>query len=248
MATLKEVLLQSLEEIGKVVSYKEIYEFIKTNNLHDFGKGKTPASTVSAELGNFIRQGDSRVKRIQGKGGNFYYYLTKQEDSLPVQNFSQSIVSLPELIEPEPKYKKVVKDYDERSLHMLLSSYLKSQSTYSKTIFHEVSTYGKDTNQIWTHPDMVGIQFMSLQHKVSQSFIKTVNRVDTFRMYSYELKKEIATDNELKKAYFQAVSNSSWANYGYLVAFSISSNLLEEIKRLNQAFGIGVIELDSNPY
>ena len=89
---------------------------------------------------------------------------------------------------------------------------------------------------------------MNLQHKVSQNFIKTVNRVDTFRMYSYEIKKEITTDNELKKAYFQAVSNSSWANYGYLVAFSISSNLLEEIKRLNQAFGIGVIELDSNPY
>ena len=64
----------------------------------------------------------------------------------------------------------------------------------------------------------------------------------------YELKKEINTDYELKEAYFQVVSNSSWANYGYLVAFEISDNLLDEIESLNQSFGIGVIELNANPY
>ena len=67
-------------------------------------------------------------------------------------------------------------------------------------------------------------------------------------MSSYELKKEINSDSELKKAYFQAVSNSSWANYGYLVAFEFSDNLYEEMERLNQSFGIGIIELNANPY
>lgn len=148
MATLKEVMLQSLEGVNKIANYKEVYEFIVANNLYNFGKTKSPPSTVSAELGNFIRQGDTRVKRIQGKGGNYYYYLTKQEDSLPIQSFSQSVASLPELTGLEPKQKELIKDYDERSLHKLLSSYLKSQNTYSKTIFHEVSTYGKDNNQI----------------------------------------------------------------------------------------------------
>jgi hypothetical protein len=33
-----------------------------------------------------------------------------------------------------------------------------------------------------------------------------------------------------------------------LVAFEFSNNLLEEIERLNQSFGIGVIELNANPY
>jgi hypothetical protein len=65
---------------------------------------------------------------------------------------------------------------------------------------------------------------------------------------SYELKREINSDSELKKAFFQAVSNSSWANYGYLVAFEISDSLNEEMERLNQSFGIGIIELKSNPY
>jgi len=44
------------------------------------------------------------------------------------------------------------------------------------------------------------------------------------------------------------VSNSSWANYGYLVAFEINSSLSEEMERLNQSFGIGIIELKANPY
>jgi hypothetical protein len=132
-------------------------------------------------------------------------------------------------------------------LHKLLSSYLKNTDTYSKTIFHEQSN-GKDSNQIWTHPDMVGIKFLNLQTKASQNFLKSINRVDTFKMSSYELKKEINSDSELKKAFFQAVSNSSWANYGYLVAFEFSDSLNEEMARLNQSFGIGIIELNANPY
>jgi len=128
-----------------------------------------------------------------------------------------------------------------------LSSYLKNTDTFSKTIFHEQSN-GKDSNQIWTHPDMVGIKFLNLQTKASQNFLKSINRVDTFKMSSYELKKEVNSDSELKKAFFQAVSNSSWANYGYLVAFEFSDSLNEEMGRLNQSFGIGVMKLNANPY
>ncbi len=58
----------------------------------------------------------------------------------------------------------------------------------------------------------------------------------------------INSDAELKKAFFQAVSNSSWANYGYLVAFEFSDSLSDEMERLSQSFGIGIIELNANPY
>lgn len=33
---------------------------------------------------------------------------------------------------------------------------------------------------------------------------------------------------------FQALSNSSWANYGYLVAFEINEEVMEEMERLNR--------------
>ena len=83
-------------------------------------------------------------------------------------------------------------------------------------------------------------------HKTS--FEKRKKKKEKNSTENVEIKREIKSDYELKKCFFQAVSNSSWANYGYLVAFEISSNLRDEMERLNQSFGIGIIELQSNPY
>ncbi len=217
----------------------EVHDHIIKNNYYDFKDAKTPAATISALLGDFIRLGDSRVKRIKGKGGTFSYYLTKFEKDIDVEG-----VVIPTI---ETKTKRKDKVYKERDLHLLLSSYLKHQDLYSKTIFHEKST-GNDNHQKWIHPDMVGIDFLNLQSKSTQSLLKVINKADTFKINSYEIKKEINTDYELKKTFFQAVSNSSWANYGYLVAFEISDSLHEEMERLSQSFGIGIIELKANPF
>lgn len=40
-----------------------------------------------------------------------------------------------------------------------------------------------------------------------------------------------------------SLSNSSWANYGYLVALEINPDRMEELERLSTMFGIGVIQL-----
>jgi uncharacterized protein len=242
--TLKEAVLKSLEELNDITNYLEVHNNIVDKKYYDFGTAKTPASTISAILGDFIRNGDSRVKRIKQDGGTYVYYLTRNEPNINIEILAGSIESQKEQIKTIDK----IKSYDERDLHKLLSSYLKNTGIYSKTIFHEQSKYGNDSNQIWTHPDMVGIKFLNLQTKASQNFLKAINRIDTFKINSYELKKEINNDSELKKAYFQAVSNSSWANFGYLVAFEISDSLIEEMERLNQSFGIGIILMNSNPY
>ncbi|MCX2574979.1 hypothetical protein [Pedobacter sandarakinus] len=241
--TIKEAILRSLDEINNLTNYLEIHHHIIKNNYYDFGPAKTPDSTISALLGDFIRNGDTRVKRIKQDGGSYSYYLTKNEQNIGVDILSGDN----EILAIKPLKVSKSKIYEERDLHKLLSSYLKNTDTYSKTIFHEQSN-GKDSNQIWTHPDMVGIKFLHLQTKASQNFLKSINRVDTFKLSSYELKREINSDSELKKAFFQAVSNSSWANYGYLVAFEFSDSLNEEMARLNQSFGIGIIELNANPY
>ena len=241
--TIKEAILKSLDEINDLTTYMDIYNHIVKNNYYEFGTAKTPASTISALLGDFIRNGDTRVKRIKQEGGTYSYYLTKNEQNISIEVLSGATETHTTKVTKIDK----TKTFDERDLHKLLSSYLKNTGTYSKTIFHEQSN-GKDNNQIWTHPDMVGIKFLNLQTQASQNFLKSINRADTFKMSSYELKKEINSDSELKKAFFQAVSNSSWANYGYLVAFEFSDSLNEEMGRLNQSFGIGIIELNANPY
>ncbi|GHT01656.1 HrgA protein [Bacteroidia bacterium] len=240
--TIKEAILKSLEDIDALTNYNDVTNYILEKKYYDFKDAKTPNSTVSALLGDFVRLGDARVKRIK-KAGAYFYYLTKNE-----QNIEVDIVT--DLTEnPTKKETKAEKSntYEERDLHKLLSTYLKNIGIYSKTIFHEQSNR-KDDNQTWTHPDMVGIRFLKLKNQTSQNFLKAINQVDTFKLFSYELKKEINNDSELKKAFFQAVSNSSWASYGYLVAFEISDTLTDEIERLNQSFGIGVIELNANPY
>ncbi|MEM8521206.1 hypothetical protein [Flavobacterium sp. PL12] len=241
--TLKEAVLKSLEDINDITNYLAVLNHINEKNYYAFGAAKTPGSTISAVLGDFIRNGDTRVKRIKQNGATYSYYLTKNEYNIGIEVLSGDTV-IPSIKSSKSNRKKT---YEERDLHKLLSSYLKNTDTYSKTIFHEQSN-GKDNNQIWTHPDMIGIKFLNLQTKASQNFLKSINRVDTFKLTSYELKREINSDSELKKAFFQAVSNSSWANYGYLVAFEFSDSLNEEMARLNQSFGIGIIELNANPY
>ncbi len=54
----------------------------------------------------------------------------------------------------------------------------------------------------------------------------------------------------LRECFFQAVSNSSWAHEGYLVALHISEEpeLMDELRRLSNAFGIGVIRLDAEHF
>ena len=95
---------------------------------------------------------------------------------------------------------------------------------------------------------MVGIRLFKLKSSAGQNLAKAVNKTDTFELSSYEIKKAITTDSELKQAFFQAVSNSSWANHGYLAAFDFNDSLMDEMERLNQSFGIGIIKLHGNPF
>jgi len=67
--TIKEAILKSLDDINDLTTYMDVYNHIVKNNYYDFGTAKTPASTISALLGDFIRNGDTRVKRIKQEGG-----------------------------------------------------------------------------------------------------------------------------------------------------------------------------------
>jgi hypothetical protein len=240
--TLKEAILQSLEDLNNPNDYIKIYKHIVEKNYYNFINAKTPQASVGRILGDFIRNGDQRVKRIK-KGNYYYYYLSKFEDSIKFNESNNDI-------EHEETEKNNGKNYIERDLHKLLSTYLSadSEKIYTKTIFHESSKYKKDNNQKWTHPDIVGVKFLNFKSEASKNLLKAINTINIFNIYSYELKKDITNDYDLKTAYFQAVSNSSWANYGYLVALDFSDNLYDEMERLNQSFGIGILKLSPNAF
>ena len=135
--------------------------------------------------------------------------------------------------------------YKERNLHRLLANYLADKNILSKTIFHESSSR-TDQAQKWVHPDMVGVEYNEFQEQATRSLLKAAETKEYIYLYSYELKRAIENDHQLKEYFFQALSNSSWANYGYLVAFEINEDVMEEMARLNRSFGIGIIKL--SPY
>lgn len=139
-------------------------------------------------------------------------------------------------------------DYKERDLHPLLAKFVFSDEhfkSYVKTIYHEKSTRRQKGMNKWLHPDIVGVHFpFDDFNDRTLSIIKAFNE-SAVKLYSFEMKKEINFNN-LRESFFQAVSNSSWANEGYLAAvkYSDESEFTDEMQRLNNSFGIGFIKLN----
>ncbi len=142
--TIKEAILKSLEDLKKPVNNSAIYKHIIDKKYYFFKKGRTPEATISAQLSNFIKDDDSRVKRVRNtnkNGRGYQYYLSKYEDII---NFDEKTVES-RLKKKELKSKH---SYNERDLHKLLSSYLKNRNIYSKTILHEKSKNSKDNPEV----------------------------------------------------------------------------------------------------
>ena len=137
------------------------------------------------------------------------------------------------------------KHYEERDLHKLLCTYLRDSDIFAKTIFHEKSNT-KDREQKWVHPDIIGVQYSGLNTEEARSLLQAVDAQKSVRLFSFEMKREIHSDYDLKEYFFQALSNSNWANKGYLVAYDINEQLYTEMERLNAAFGIGIILLQAH--
>lgn len=137
------------------------------------------------------------------------------------------------------------KKYLERDLHPLFCTYLRDQEIFAKTIYHEKSSTS-DKAQKWVHPDIIGVKESGLFTDASKTLQRKIDAHKSIQLISFEMKREINTDYDLKEYFFQALSNSSWANKGYLVAFDINEDLRPEIERLNAAFGIGIIQLQAH--
>jgi hypothetical protein len=245
---LKEAVLKSLAELEKMSTSEEVYNHVVSKEYFDFKGALTPLNTIASVLGNFNRTGDKRVSRVK-KGRNYLYFLSGSQDVKAISdNNSTGLEADDEENTTKAKKEREKNQKIEESLHKLLSTYLNLSDTHSLTISHNESKGRRTDGQKWTHPDMLGIKLSKFE-SATQKLLNKIKPEDSFKLISYEVKISIENDSDLKKAFFQAVSNSSWANYGYLVAVKYNSEqLYDEMQRLNQAFGIGIIELKVNPF
>ena len=138
-------------------------------------------------------------------------------------------------------------------MHPYLVKFAKERfGVYCKTINALKVQKKKDKIGKWTNPDIVGINPTILDlNPLFQSEIEKLGLFSTkvMQFYSFELKLKIDKSN-ITECYFQAVSNSAWANYGYLVVGDLDTDaaFLSNLSRLNNGYGIGVIKLNlENP-
>ena len=150
-----------------------------------------------------------------------------------------------------PSVKSKLKDnYSEYELYPKLIQYLHQElDLYCLRIDEKTSTNinGKGANK-WLHPDIVAMKALDQDWDSSVKDCMKQSSSQNVKLFSFEVKKELNTSN-LRESFFQTVSNSSWANEGYLVATSISTNEVEEeLRMLSALHGIGVILLNpENP-
>jgi len=221
-------------------------EFVNKRKNNRFSNENDFLSQVAAEIG---RNKETLLKKkgiINDKQNRpqLYFYNSEYETETEIEI----------IIEPETDdaiNEDIEYSISESDLYPILGSYLKSElNIYSRRIDEKKSKNNKGPKgNIWLHPDVVGVELLdeNWNTKVKQS-IKGAggNRV---KLYSFEVKKKV-TQSSLREDFFQAVSNSSWANQGFLVAEELKASdlLFAELKMLSTLHGIGFILLNKeNP-
>ncbi|EAH7983956.1 HrgA protein [Campylobacter upsaliensis] len=237
--TYKELIIEVLKEAKKPLSVSEIWEKACEMGLEKrlSSIGQTPTQTL---WNRFFVNRDDFIKATQKP---ITFWLRSRQNELINLNLSE---------EKEVRLEKT--KFNERDLHPLLVKFLYENLDFrlnSKTIYHEKSKKSENGKDKWNYPDIVGVYFPYDDYQNETLGLLESLKLNNYKIFSFELKININFSN-LKESYFQAVSNSSWANEGYLVVLKeLDSEVLSELRRLNQSFGIGVIQLDgseiSNP-
>ena len=199
---------------------------------------------ISAEIASHrasILKRFSEIKTTEGRPRK--YYFTKSNDQEEIKQAESPKTSSASKAEA-----LVFKEHD---LYPILAEYLWSDSDnriYSLRIDEKRSsnTRGSGGNK-WLFPDLVSIEDLSRDWDPETKKCAEVYKDKMSKLWSFEVKLLINSSN-VREAFFQTVSNSSWANFSYLVASDIATDTLKELRMLSALHGIGFIRLElENP-
>lgn len=195
-----------------------------------------------AEIGSQfprLRSRDLTLKSTEGRPRKYYY--TQQSDVAEVMQAEGTAVP----VAFDNSQEKLL----EHDLYPVLSQYLWSElRVYSKRIDEKRSANRRGPNgNRWLYPDLVGMEDLGQDwHREVRDCVQQYSDTRT-KLWSFEVKLLINRSN-VRECFFQTVSNSSWANFGYLVAKEIDHTAMKELRMLVSAHGIGVIQLNAeNP-
>jgi uncharacterized protein len=190
-----------------------------------------------AEIGSqrpLLQKKTPQIKTTEGRPRK--YYFSDKSDDIEV-----------EIEEANDKRQALLgQGYSENDLYPKLIEFLwRELNVFSKRIDEKRSknSHGSGGNR-WLFPDIVGLEDLSNEwHQDIKKCVQLIADRKT-KIWSFEVKKFINRSN-VREVYFQAVSNSTWANIGYLVAAEIQgTETLKELRMLSGLHGIGLIEID----
>ncbi|NDP37333.1 MAG: HrgA protein [Rhodoferax sp.] len=178
------------------------------------------------------------LKTTEGRPRKYYY--SEKSDVAEVAA-AEGVVAAPMADSSDAKL-------GEHAMYPLLSLYLWEEfGVYSKRIDEKRSSNKRGPNgNRWLYPDVVGMEDLGAEwHQEVRDCVNQYSDKRT-KLWSFEAKLLINRSN-VRECFFQAVSNSSWANFGYLVAAEIEGqDTLKELRMLFAAHGIGLIKLDAD--
>ncbi|RMX05954.1 HrgA protein [Corticibacter populi] len=163
------------------------------------------------------------------------------------QQQTQVLQTLDEAAVTDVDVSLIPQSLSEHDLYPLLMEFLhKDLKLYCQRINEKTSknSHGNGGNR-WLHPDIVALEPLD-QHwdAVVKDCVRHGND-SSVRLWSFEVKKQL-TRNNVRECFFQAVSNSSWANFGYLVATGLNNDVEDELQMLASLHGVGVLLLDTD--
>ncbi len=187
------------------------------------------------------------VKATEDRPKEYFYTTESDEEEIDriEKNYELKDTKLKATSHPETQPIQL----SEKALYPKLSDYLfNEQEVFSKRIDERKSSNSKGAGgNKWLHPDVVGMQVLSNGWKFPIQKLSNSHGGQRIKLWSFEVKLKVNSSN-LRESFFQTVSNSSWANLGYLVAAEIDSSVLNELRLLSARHGIGFIKLDGkNP-
>ncbi|MGL2835323.1 HrgA protein [Helicobacter pylori] len=238
-------IVQSVLEITGPIKVTEVYDKAKElfekgeiTNMFDY-RGNTPDRSVSAFIYTALNKGEE-LPFLKAREKPVLIAL-KSAAKEPGLNIEKPGVSSAKIA-----HNKIMHERDLHPFLTYMAIHNENLKCYTKTIFHEESSKSSKGMDRWLYPDMVGVRFLHAEWS-NANLIAFSKKFDTLpvKLVSFELKKEISVHN-CRECYFQVISNSSWANEGYLVGRHIDTHnpqLMDLLKRLHASFGIGVIDL-----
>lgn len=273
--------LEIADEIGK--NEKDFVDYIIKNykgNATEFD----PIATIQEQitiLSNKCSNDDKKKEELSKNGielVNNKWLALENINQTAIEEINKSVVDIEKEVEEEVK-KDVSSDtntqnnddteetkrgYEEKE-KTLYNKFIKliglTERVHAMRIDEKAVTgaKGKRGDNKWLYPDVVGYKVNfdgdDLDDNLTEIAHKFTNRAESILLYSYELKWGINNISSARKALFQTLANSSWANYAYLVVPKTDSkdsskgiidyDADKELTMLMSLHGVGLIEMKS---